>query len=206
MTDEVENPLWLRVWHGTQALFFVGLISTGLSLHYSGSDWVLIPFALAVKIHNACGIATALLWVLFVASSLISGHISHYIPKDVHIVRSAVSQLRYYTVGMFRGDDAPLEAGLRNNQAQQLAYAAVMFLIMPLSIGSGVLLLFPVLAPEHALGRPGLWPMAMLHLTVGYLLTIFLIAHIYLATTGETFFALFRGIIFGERPPRGPKA
>jgi hypothetical protein len=33
---------------------------------------------------------------------------------------------------------------------------------MPMSIASGVLLLFPILAPERALGRAGLWPMAML--------------------------------------------
>ena len=67
-------------------------------------------------------------------------------------------------------------------------------------IVSGVLLLFPILAPERALGRAGLWPMAILHLAVGYLLTLFLVVHIYLATTGETFFSLIREMIFGKRP------
>ena len=74
-----------------------------------------------------------------------------------------------------------------------------MYALMPLSVGSGVLLLFPILAPERALGRAGLWPMAMLHLTVGYLLTLFLVVHIYLATTGETFFSLIREMITGNR-------
>jgi thiosulfate reductase cytochrome b subunit len=205
VSDELSSPLWLRIWHGVQAFLFAGLISTGLSLHYAGSDWVLIPFPTAIKIHNVCGVLTAVFWVFFVARCLTSGHLTHYIPKEVHLVRSALSLLRYYSVGMFQGDEAPLSAGLRNNQVQQVAYAAVMFIFMPLSVGSGVLLLFPILAPEHALGRPGLWPMAMIHLSMGYLLTLFVIVHIYLATTGETFFALSRGIIFGESQPRAPK-
>ena len=75
-----------------------------------------------------------------------------------------------------------------------------MYILLPVSIASGVLLLFPILAPERALGMAGLWPMAMLHLSVGYLLnTLFLIVHIYLATTGESFLALYREIITGAR-------
>ena len=48
--------------------------------------------------------------------------------------------------------------------------------------------------------------MAMLHLSVGYLLTLFVLVHIYLATTGETFFSLFREMITGDRrAPRGSR-
>lgn len=199
MTREIVNPLWLRLWHGALALLFLGLITTGLSMHYAGSEWPVIPFRIAVLVHNACGIGTALLWLFFVVKSALSGHLAHYIPTDVHIIHSAVVQARYYAFGMFRGDPPPLSPGLRNNSAQQLVYALVMFVLMPLSIASGGLLLFPILAPEHALGRPGLWPMAFLHLSVGYLLTLFLVIHVYLATTGATFFALFREMITGVR-------
>jgi thiosulfate reductase cytochrome b subunit len=44
--------------------------------------------------------------------------------------------------------------------------------------------------------------MAMLHLSTGYLLTLFVVVHVYLATTGETFFSLYRAIISGGRPRR----
>jgi thiosulfate reductase cytochrome b subunit len=198
-TAEDANPLWLRLWHGTQALLFFGLIATGLSMHYAGSAWAVIPFSLSVQVHNACGIATAVLWIVFVFYNAASGHMRHYIPKDLHIIHSAVIQLRYYVLGMFRGDAPPVTPGLRNNPAQQLSYAVVMYVLMPLAVGSGVLLLFPILAPERALGRAGLWPMALLHLSVGYLLTLFLVVHIYLATTGETFFSLTREMITGSR-------
>ena len=197
--SEVATPLWLRVWHGLQALLFLGLLATGLTMHYAGSGWAVIPFSASVRTHNACGIATAVLWVVFVVWNSVSGHVRHYKPKDIHVVHSLVIQLRYYAYGMFRGAPSPLSPGLRNNHVQQLAYSGVMYILLPVSIASGVLLLFPILAPERALGRPGLWPMAMLHLCVGYLLTLFLIVHIYLATTGETFLALYREMITGDR-------
>ena len=206
MTSEVTNPLWLRVWHSLQALLFLGLIATGLNMHYAGSEWAVIPFSVSVRVHNACGIATALLWVVFVVWNAVSGHARHYMPKDIHVIHSLVIQIRYYAYGMFRGDAPPLSPGLRNNHVQQLGYAGIMYILMPVSIASGMLLLFPILAPERALGWAGLWPMAMLHLGVGYLLTLFLVVHIYLATTGETFFSLYREMITGDRAPRGSRA
>ncbi len=47
--------------------------------------------------------------------------------------------------------------------------------------------------------------MVMLHLGVGDFLTLFLVVYIYLATTGEAFFALFREMITGDRAPRGSR-
>ncbi|MEE9280962.1 MAG: cytochrome b/b6 domain-containing protein, partial [Myxococcota bacterium] len=144
--------------------------------------------------------------VVFVVWNAASGHVRHYKPRDIHVIHSLMIQIRYYGYGMFRGDPPPLSPGLRNNHVQQLAYTGVMYVLMPVSIATGVLLLFPILAPERALGRAGLWPMAMLHLSVGYLLTLFLVVHIYLATTGETFFSLYREMITGDRAPRGSRA
>ncbi len=206
MTSEVTNPLWLRIWHGLQALLFLGLIATGISMHYAGSEWAVISFSVSVRAHNACGIGTAVLWVVFVVWNTVSGRVRHYKPKDIHVIHSLVIQIRHYGYGMFRGDPPPLSPGLRNNHVQQLVYAGIMYVVMPVSIASGVLLLFPILAPERALGRAGLWPMAMLHLAVGYLLTLFLVVHVYLATTGETFFSLYREMLTGDRTRRGSRA
>lgn len=204
-TAEIMNPRWLRIWHGLQALIFLGLIATGVNMHYAGSEWARIPFSVSVRAHNACGIATAALWVVFAVWNAYSGHVRHYKPPDIHVVHSFVIQIRYYAYGMFRGAPPPISPGLRNNHVQQLVYTGVMYILMPVSIASGVALLFPILAPERALGRAGLWPMAMLHLCVGYLLTLFLVVHAYLGTTGETFFSLYREMILGDRAPRGPR-
>jgi len=170
-------------------------------MHYAGSDWTVIPFAVSVCAHNDCRPATAVLWLVFLVSNGVSGRVGQYKPKDFHVIHSLVIQLRYYAYGMFRGASPPLAPGLRNNHVQQLSYAGVMYTLVPVPIASGVLLLFPILAPERALGRAGLWPMAMLHLGSGYLLILFLVVHVYLTTTGETFFALYREMIAEKRAP-----
>jgi thiosulfate reductase cytochrome b subunit len=203
MAEPESNPLWLRVWHALQALLFLGLLASGLCMHYASSPWAVIPFSTSVQLHNVCGLATALLWAVFIVWNHVSGHARHYRPPDVHVIHSLWVQIRYYAVGMFRGEPPPLSPGLRNNHVQQLTYIAVMYVLMPISIASGLLLLFPILAPERALGRPGLWPMAMLHLAVAYALTLFILVHAYLATTGETLFGLYREMIFGARPEDG---
>jgi thiosulfate reductase cytochrome b subunit len=189
------NPLWLRVWHGIQALLFLVLIVTGISMHYAGTGWAWIPFPVAIKLHNASGIATGVLWIFFVVRNSTSGRYRRYVPRDFDFIYAIAKQLRYYLIEMFRGDPSPFAAGRSDNHVQQFAHAIVMYVLMPISVVSGGLLLFPIMAPEHLIGRPGLWPIAITHLCVGYLLTLFLVIHIYLATTGETLFSLTREMI-----------
>ena len=47
---------FIRLWHLLNALFFLVLILTGLSMQYSDPDTTMIPFATSVKLHNVCGI------------------------------------------------------------------------------------------------------------------------------------------------------
>ena len=46
MTDELENPLWLRLWHGAQALLFLGL---------SRQLWGTTPLPLSLNFMGAGG-------------------------------------------------------------------------------------------------------------------------------------------------------
>lgn len=179
--------LWLRLWHLLAALGFAGLLVTGLSMHYAETRWTPIAFPTAVKLHNILGVANGLLWLFFVVMSAATGNLRNYLPRSRHVVGSLLQQVHYYMIGMFRGDAKPFPAqeGQRFNPLQKITYGVAMYVLMPLAIVSGTLLLFPLLAPEQALGHSGLWPMAMLHLTIGYLLTIFLVFHIYMATTGK---------------------
>ncbi len=179
---------WMRLWHTLQTVFFLGLLLTGLSMHYTDSGQAPMSFPTAVKWHNICGVTSGTLWLLFFVVNLVSGNFRYYIPARKPFFRDLWRQIHYYGIGMFRGDDKPfpLHEGRRFNPVQQLSYALAMYVLLPLAIISGVLLLFPLLAPERALGHPGLWPMAMLHLAVGYLLAIFLVFHIYMATTART--------------------
>ncbi len=57
----------------------------------------------------------------------------------------------------------------------------------------------------------GIWPMAVLHIIIGYILSLFMFVHIYLGTTGETIGDLFKSMISGwhlaeeETVPQAPE-
>ena len=214
VTQEVHS-LWLRLWHHTQATCFLGMLATGLSMHYADAGFVLVPFRFAVITHNVLGAISAVLWLAFVLGNLLSGNVRFYFPSRRHHGQNLVRQLRYYLWGMFHGEPHPFPPGFgeqKFNPVQKLAYTTVMYALIPLSIASGAVLMFPLVAPEHWAQHAGLWPAAMLHLAVGYLMTIFLLFHIYLATTGDHVTTLYREMVTGLRtsapppPRRGSRA
>lgn len=212
-TQQVVNPVWLRTWHWVQALCFLGLVTTGLSMHYADANWSFLPFRWAVIGHNALGVMVAVLWVTFMAMNLVSGNVRHYLPFQARALRDVWRQLRHYAWGMFRDEPAPFPYGLgeKFNPMQKLAYVVVMYALLPLSIASGLVLLFPLLVAAHPFGRAGLWPVAMVHLAMGWLMCLFALVHVYLATTGEAVTTLYREMFTGVRhstfpPAPGPEA
>ncbi len=172
---------WLRWWHGIQAFAFLGLIVSGACMHWADSPWVPLSFGDAVTVHNVLGVATLILWAAFATLNVRSCNIRHYRLYGRDLRARLRPQVGYYLWGIFRRQPEPSpRADMKFNPAQQLAYAVAMYLLMPILLVSGTLLFFPILAPEHALGMPGLLPMAIIHLSAGYLLTAFLILHVYM--------------------------
>lgn len=55
MTSLYLYPVWVRLWHWTNALLFLILIASGVSMHFAGADW-LMSFATARVVHNVAGI------------------------------------------------------------------------------------------------------------------------------------------------------
>ena len=53
-------PVWLRVWHWSNALLFVVLLITGLSMHYSAPDRPTVGFRTTVLVHNTAGVLLTL--------------------------------------------------------------------------------------------------------------------------------------------------
>jgi len=192
-------PLWLRIWHWVNAILFTILIITGLSIHYSASNDLLMPFSTAIVTHNVAGILLSFLFIYFTILNIKSGNWRYYIPMFQGIYERMLKQGRYYVYGIFRGEPHPYHISEKNkfNPLQQITYFAIMFFMMPLIIISGWLLLFPELAPADFMGMGGVWPMAVLHSVVGFFLSIFMFGHIYLATHGETVTANFKSMIDG---------
>ena len=85
------------------------------------------------------------------------------------------------------------------NRLRELS--GVMLVLLPVLVATGLLLLFPQLAPERVMGAGGIWPMAVAHSIAAYLLTLFLVSHVYLTTTGETPLSDIREMLTGWHKP-----
>ena len=168
-------------------------------MHYATPGGVWLSFELSVTLHNIAGITLSILYAFFIVMSVVSGNIRQYFPQLRGMKDRMVSQMRYYLFGIFVGAPHPTHATLEQkfNPLQQITYLQIMYGLVPIIIGTGWALLFPEAAPEKFLGRGGIWPVALLHTLAGFFGTLFMIGHIYLATTGSTPVANFRGMISG---------
>ena len=192
-------PLWLRVWHWSNAFSFLMLILTGISLHFATPGVLLIPFNLARILHNVFGVLLTLGWFGFLLGQWKSGNSIHYRLQLPQLWQRMQKQAFYYGVGIFRGDPHPFPATLtcKFNPLQQVTYILVMFAAMPVLMISGFIFLFPDYAPERFLQMDGLWIVAVIHYLIGLFLTAFVIGHIYLATAGESVLSEFKKMLFG---------
>ena len=68
---------------------------------------------------------------------------------------------------------------------------------------TGWALLFPERLPAEMLGVPGIGLWALVHTYTGFCLSLFMVVHVYLGTTGATLGELFRFMWFGE--PHHPR-
>lgn len=199
MTREYLYPVWLRAWHWINAILFMVLILSGVSLHYSDTQSLLMPFQTAIAAHNVAGIVLSAMYLLFVVGNIVSGNWRQYVPALRGMVHRMITQVRFYLFGIFKGEPHPYETSRESkfNPLQQITYVSIMYILMPLIVVSGLLLMFPQFAPDEVLGLGGVWPMATAHTAAGFFLSVFMFGHIYLATTGHTVTANFKSMVTG---------
>lgn len=192
-------PLWIRIWHWTNALLIIILTVTGASLYFSNPDLMLVRFDLAARIHDVAGLALVALYGFFVVANIVSGNWWQYVPKPGQFLEKCRRQTHYYIWGIFRGEPHPYPptAAANFNALQQIIYWIIMYLFMPLLLITGVMFLWPDLAPKRVFGYDGLMPVAVLHSLAALVIVTFMIAHIYLGTTGLKVSSLFKMIITG---------
>lgn len=186
MTGFYLYPFWLRLWHWVNALLFLTLMVTGVSMHYS-LNW-LVPFDTAVPVHNTCGMLLTASWLVFVAGNLWGGNGKHYLINLRTLPGDLMAQVRYYLHGIFVGAPHPFHVTPEQklNSLQTLSYIGVMFGLMPILILSGWSFLFSTALPETLFGVGTVWIIAMVHLATSWMLVLFLVVHVYIITTGTT--------------------
>lgn len=189
-----------RIWHWVQALAIVGLLLTGLELH-APDRFTPLGFRTAVLVHSALGAFLLLNAFLGLFHFLTSGAIKQYVPEPRDFFTLAFKQLHYYTRGMFQGAPHPIEKRpeARLNPLQKVTYLAILNVLLPLQVVSGVLAWGIARWPgvEAVVGLPTL---LSLHTLGAWLFAAFLVLHIYLTTTGETPLANLRAMVTGWEP------
>lgn len=158
-----------------------------------------------VQVHTWCGFALLAFWVGFVLINLTTGNGRHYRVNFSGLVTRCIRQTRFYLFGIMKGEAHPFAATEQSkfNPLQQLAYLAIMYALVPLLIITGLLCLYPQVA--------GLGPvMLVLHMALAIIGLLFICAHLYLCTLGDTPGQIFRSMVDGyhrhRTAPRGDKS
>lgn len=192
-------PLWLRVWHGINALCIIALIYSGLSLHYSARSLFLMNFESAVNLHNLSGVIVSLNYFVFVLGNLFTKNGKYYRVKTRGLVKRVKKQAMYYLQGMFNGEEPPFPVSEKRkfNPLQKYSYIIVMYLFVPGVIISGFALLYPETIIDQVFQVSGVMLTAVLHSIIGFFIFIFLLVHLYVASLGKSPLNSYKSIITG---------
>lgn len=192
-------PLWLRIWHGVNALGIILLIVTGISMQAGVDSVFIIRFDIAIDIHNVAGIVVALNYLVYFVGNLVTSNGKFYIVKPKSFLKRPMKQAYYYAYGMFKGMKAPypLSEKRKFNPLQKYTYIFTMYLAMPLLIFSGIGLLFPEIIVERVYNVSGIFLTAVFHSALGFFISIFLLIHLYIASIGKRPLDNFRSILNG---------
>ena len=190
-------PVWLRIWHGLNALGIICLIVTGISMQSIESSF--LDFNFAVKTHNLAGILVAFSYLIFVLGNLITNNSQFYIIKPKGFLKRPLKQAYYYAWGMFHGMKSPypLSEKRKFNPLQKYFYVIVMYLAVPLIIITGFGLLFPEIIINEIYNFSGVFVTAVIHSALGFFISVFLVIHLYVSTIGKKPLDNFKSIVNG---------
>jgi thiosulfate reductase cytochrome b subunit len=194
-------PLWIRIWHFLNAALFLVLLVTGLIIHFHGAGHSGSATGLtgAIRWHNATAVMLLADYVLFIAGNALSGNGKYYRIRKRNFWSDVLLQAKYYRKGRSGGEKEPFPVTEEQkfNPLQRLSYVLTMYAGFPLLALSGIVLFFPSLEFWNIFGISGAELSDIIHISMGFLLTLFLIIHIYSFTLVPKPGSLLRSIISG---------
>ena len=185
------HPFPLRAWHWANALIVILLLITGIALRMTGIPDLPLH-SRALFIHRYAGwamVASCLVWLV---SSLASGHLRRYYTPKRGDIKGIVSQMKFYVWSIFKQQENPFQstAAEKFNPLQKLAYGAIMFVFTPLLVLTGLLFSDIAFIRDHILLWNIVKPIEAAHVVGAYLFALYLVVHVYMATLGRTGFRL----------------
>jgi len=182
-----------RFWHWAQAALILVLLMSGFEIHGS---YDLLGFEDAVTMHRTAAWSLVTLWIFAIFWHFTTGEWQQYIPT----LKKVDAMIRYYLLGIFIRAPHPFRQTVlkKHNPLQRLAYLFLWVVISPMIWLTGWSYLF--------YARWGGWGLdqylvleqvAFFHALGAFMMLIFLIAHLYLITTGRTVMAHMKAMITG---------
>ncbi len=184
-----------RFWHWSQAALIALLAVTGFEIHGSIRFF---GFEQAVRVHGLAAKGFLVLIVFAIFWHATTGEWRQYVPTW----KNLRAQADYYLFGIFRNAPHPTKKTVLSklNPLQKLTYAGLKLLVIPVVAVSGLLYMFYRYPARHevvGLNVGGLELIALVHTAGAFLLLAFLIAHLYLMTTGHTVTANLKAMLTG---------
>lgn len=181
-----------RFWHWAQMALIFLLLFTGFAIHGLHRA---VDFHTAVNLHTWGAIALVVLWLFAIFWHLTTGTWRHYVPTT----RGLWQVARFYAYGIFKGEHHPYRKAYwrKHNPLQALAYLSLKLALFPAIWISGL----AYLGYNLWEGIPGasdwLSVVAILHTLAAFAILAFIIAHVYLLTTGHDFIGHVKPMITG---------
>ena len=180
-----------RFWHWNQALLILFLALTGFEIH---SSYKLFGYENAVVMHNVAAWALLVLIIFAIFWHFVTGEWKQYIPTTKYIK----AQIEYYITGIFRGAPHPTNKTVYNkfNPLQRLIYLGLKLFVIPVQVITGFIYLFYIY-PDNPVHTFDLSSVAVIHTFGAFALLSFVVAHVYLTTTGETPLSSIKAMMTG---------
>ena len=184
-----------RFWHWMQAMLILFLGLTGFEIHGSIEFF---GYEQAVQYHNIAAISFLILIAFAIFWHFTTGEWRQYLPT----AKNLRAQAEYYFFGIFRNAPHPTKKTVLSklNPLQKLVYAALKVLVIPVMVLSGLLYMFYRYPQRHevlSLNVRSLEWIAVIHTVGAFLLLSFLVAHLYLITTGQTITSNLKAMLTG---------
>ncbi|WP_376696175.1 cytochrome b/b6 domain-containing protein [Wenzhouxiangella sp. EGI_FJ10305] len=181
-----------RFWHWTQALLIFALLFSGMAIRGMHEA---IPFGAAVTVHTVCALALIVLWLFAIFWHFTTGAWRHYVPTAQGLGRVA----RYYAYGIFRGERHPYRKAFwrKHNPLQALTYLALKLVLFPAVWLTGLAYLLYAFWEHYPWAGDALPWVAAVHTLAAFAILAFVIAHVYLLTTGGSFRHHVRPMVTG---------
>jgi thiosulfate reductase cytochrome b subunit len=169
-------------------------------MQYSNPEFPMLRFDLAVSIHNICGILLSINYLVIILGNIFTTNGRFYRIKRKGFIQELIRQADYYLFGIFKGNKAPfpINGERKFNPLQKISYVAVLYFMMPLVIITGWAMIFPeMIFLNKIFGTSGLHFTDLVHILMGFVLSLFMFVHIYLCTIGKPAGTHFRAMMSG---------